>query len=435
MATKETLFTRFGELEGMPKNLAREDAIKRGANFEQLVLDLFKINNLLFKGSYHTYDQKSEQIDGAVKIGNIRALLEVKWVTSGLAASQLYAFLGKVEGKFIGTIGIFISRIELSLNFLNSLRSGRRQSVIVIHGDDVPLIFDPSFPLEKYLEAIIDGLSFDNRIHLSAQEFLRQSSSEVSPKDMTPFVKRALVNNDLTNVINEWIAELDEVDYSPLIKQALIVYMKGAGRSAVNIVAMNNISELISQSTKSAPSKRLDSDWFYFDELSTNFLETPLKELLSYFAGRFSFLQQKERDKFGKRLVSQWDKNLGEYVSENTFAEITKPLWDDLDTSTQEKLLKILLSFVDSSRRESFPQMKLAFSVLGKTDNKLLEPIVEEILEENISRWYEDEIGDEEWQKKIINWHSRQYAKLETYTNTPIKKLIERIINKLNKST
>ena len=118
----------------MPAKLAREDAKKRGNQFEELILELFAAEKLLRKKSYHTSDKKSEQIDGALKIGAIRALLEVKWVNSGLAASELYAFLGKVEGKFIGTVGIFISRVELSPNFLNSLRSGRRQSVIVIHG-------------------------------------------------------------------------------------------------------------------------------------------------------------------------------------------------------------------------------------------------------------------------------------------------------------
>lgn len=80
----------------MPAKLAREDAMKRGNQFEELILELFAAEKLLRKKSYHASDGKSEQIDGALKIGGIRALIEVKWVKSGLAASELYSFLGKV---------------------------------------------------------------------------------------------------------------------------------------------------------------------------------------------------------------------------------------------------------------------------------------------------------------------------------------------------
>ena len=175
MSTRKAIYEAFQELDSMPAKLAREDAKKRGNQFEDLVLELFAEETILRKKSYHTSDGKSEQIDGALVIGEVRALLEIKWVNSGLAASELYAFLGKVEGKFIGTIGIFISREELSPNFLKSLRSGRRQSVIVIHGEDVDCIFEPDFPINDYLVATIDHLSYDNQFHLPANDFLRKS--------------------------------------------------------------------------------------------------------------------------------------------------------------------------------------------------------------------------------------------------------------------
>jgi hypothetical protein len=174
MNTRKSIYAAFQKLDSMPAKLAREDAIIRGNQFEKLILELFDTEKLLIKKSYHTTDGRSEQIDGAIKVVGIRALLEVKWVNSGLAASELYAFLGKVEGKFVGTVGIFISREELTPNFLKSLRSGRRQSVIVIHGEDVDHLFSPEFPIKEYLISTIDYLSFDNQFHLTANDFLRK---------------------------------------------------------------------------------------------------------------------------------------------------------------------------------------------------------------------------------------------------------------------
>ncbi|WP_319576013.1 hypothetical protein [uncultured Desulfobacter sp.] len=172
MKDREKIYDGFLELDGLPKKLGREDAKKRGLQFERLALELFEAEKLVKKKSYHTSDNRSEQIDGALYVDGTRALLEVKWVDSGLAASNLYAFLGKVENKFLGTIGIFLSRVNLSDNFLRSLKAGRRQSVIVIHGKDIDHIFKPNFPVAEYIRSIIDHISFDNNTHFSASDFL-----------------------------------------------------------------------------------------------------------------------------------------------------------------------------------------------------------------------------------------------------------------------
>ena len=124
---------------------------ERGRQFEVLINDIFEHEEILFKRSYYTSDNKSEQIDGAIEIYNRIFLFEVKWVESNLAASDLYAFIGKTENKFHGTLGVFISKKELSKNFLDSLNKGRRQSIIIIHGKDIELIFSNNVSLKDYL--------------------------------------------------------------------------------------------------------------------------------------------------------------------------------------------------------------------------------------------------------------------------------------------
>ena len=61
--------------------------------------------------------QRGLQIDGVVEFAGRYCLLEAKWEKANLAASELFSFLGKVEGKFFGTIGLFVSRNPLTPNF------------------------------------------------------------------------------------------------------------------------------------------------------------------------------------------------------------------------------------------------------------------------------------------------------------------------------
>ena len=107
--------------EAYDKNI--DLAQERGRQFEKLVHRVFKTWGLLVRESYHTGDNKSEQVDGVLLFEGKYALLEAKWEKANLAASVLFAFLGKVEGKFTGTIGVFVSRNELTSNFLTALDS------------------------------------------------------------------------------------------------------------------------------------------------------------------------------------------------------------------------------------------------------------------------------------------------------------------------
>jgi hypothetical protein len=89
-----------------------------------------------------------------------------------MAASELYGFIGKIENKFSGTLGVFISRNELTKNFIDALNKGRRQSVIVIHGKDIELLFSRKTPIIKeYLTYCFKLLSYDNRTHLSLEDY------------------------------------------------------------------------------------------------------------------------------------------------------------------------------------------------------------------------------------------------------------------------
>ncbi len=434
MKTRKSIYKAFQNLDSMPAKLAREDAIIRGNQFEKLILELLDNEKLLIKKSYHTTDGRSEQIDGAVKIVGVRALLEVKWVNSGIAASELYAFLGKVEGKFVGTVGIFISREELSSNFLKSLRSGRRQSVIVIHGEDVDHLFSPEFPIKEYFVSTIDYLSFDNQSHLAANDFLRKSKRKKKKnKDIHPLIEKALEDRNYTNVTDEWVGELSEKDSVKLILKCLEVYLQKGESGEISVNEKRNIISLLSEAIQKLSDKRTDADWFYYEELSINFVETVFSDLIKSFEERYKNLDKKEKFTFEKRLVKQWLKIIDDYDSENILSDITDPIWAYLSSSTQGSLIKIFLSFIDSGRRSHFPQMKLASRILRETKKRRTDPIVKELLKENISRWFDRDKKEKRWKEKMPKWYAKQYYKWEPYLKGSIKEAVKEVVDELIK--
>src|SRR5206468_2078485 len=71
----------------------------RGRRFEYLVREVFRAWGVLESNDYYTSDNDSEQIDGSMYLFNRFVLMEAKWAESTqVAASDLFAFLGKVEG-------------------------------------------------------------------------------------------------------------------------------------------------------------------------------------------------------------------------------------------------------------------------------------------------------------------------------------------------
>lgn len=435
MDEREQIYEEFKELDRLPAKLGPDDARNRGRQFEKITLKLFQIENLLKRSSYHTSDSKSEQIDGALNIDGIRALLEVKWVNSGLAASDLYAFLGKVEGKFTGTIGVFISREELSDNFLKSLRAGRRQSVIVIHGQDVDFLFKPDFPVAEYIHSIIDYVSYDNRYHLSAEEFLaKKKRSKSKTNEIHKYLRKCLEDNkNYTNIIYEWVENLGPTDAAELLQQLIKIYLSLSEQGGLTPIIKNNLIVLCKELVEILPQKGTRADKYYFNELSIDFTSSVLIDFIEYFAARFKFVSKDFRDKFCKRLQKQWKKALGDYYSENTLSVITEYIWDWLNNETKDFLVKTFLSFIDSGRRSKFPQMQLANKILRKSTPDETDHLVRELLKENIVYWIDEDIKEGDWKEKLPKWYARQYRKWEGYLKKSLEDTISEVLEELLK--
>jgi hypothetical protein len=78
-----------------------------------------------------------EEVDGSFFHRGRVLLLEAKWTQEPQPASSIYQFRGKVEGKLIGTIGVFISMSGYSEDAVDALVAGKVINVILFDGDDM----------------------------------------------------------------------------------------------------------------------------------------------------------------------------------------------------------------------------------------------------------------------------------------------------------
>ena len=194
--------------------LTKSDRSKqqRGLDFENIINDIFDLEEILLHRSYHTANNRAEQIDSAIKINNRVLLVEIKWVESNLAASNLYAFIGKIENKLDGTLGLFISHEELSENFINSIVLGRKRNILLLHGNDIKFLFNDDFRLNEYLEYCIDLYSYNNIIHFPIEKYL-----EVKKETQKNIPKYR--DEKITKFLSDLEKKHEEIEYDLQIKE------------------------------------------------------------------------------------------------------------------------------------------------------------------------------------------------------------------------
>lgn len=97
---RASLLGRFNEL------YQEANSQRRGYEFENLLKDLFKFEDLHPRGSFRN---KGEEIDGSFTWAGRTYLVEAKWRVDRTPSSELSIFRSKLDGKSIETRGVFVS--------------------------------------------------------------------------------------------------------------------------------------------------------------------------------------------------------------------------------------------------------------------------------------------------------------------------------------
>lgn len=112
---------------------------ERGYEFERLIYSVLQNEGLEPRSAYKP---EGEQIDGSFFWQGQTFLLEAKWVKDPLPASSIYAFKGKLDGKFHTTSGVYISVNGYSKDLEDTLKFGKSLNIILFDKEDIPLLFN-----------------------------------------------------------------------------------------------------------------------------------------------------------------------------------------------------------------------------------------------------------------------------------------------------
>ena len=127
----------FRQGDNMPQDAPGDQRRQRGRDFERILHAMFAQADLSPRTSFRP---QGEEIDGSFLYKGRVLLLEAKWTDKPLPASSIYQFRGKVEGKLVGTIGVFISMGGFSEDTIDALVAGKVINTILFSGDDMRAI-------------------------------------------------------------------------------------------------------------------------------------------------------------------------------------------------------------------------------------------------------------------------------------------------------
>ena len=145
----EKLCKRFTELSSLA------DLQARGFEIEDLVYELFYINEIEYQKSYRA---GSEQIDGFFNFENFHYLVEVKWTKGKVNQGELAILDKKIDKKIKSARGLFISVNGFGDNCVESF-SGKEPRIVLADGEDLFLILNGRVLLKDALKSKIDNVA------------------------------------------------------------------------------------------------------------------------------------------------------------------------------------------------------------------------------------------------------------------------------------
>ncbi len=131
--TRQKLIGEFERLSNDNNFPEANDKRKRGRDFEKLINNLLELEGLEPRTGFRP---KGEEIDGSFFFGHSVFLIEAKWHKSEMPASSIYQFKGKVDGKLIGTIGVYLSMSGFSSEAVDALTYGKSIDIILFDNED-----------------------------------------------------------------------------------------------------------------------------------------------------------------------------------------------------------------------------------------------------------------------------------------------------------
>jgi len=237
------------------------DKRNRGRRFERLIHSLLEAEGLIPNSSFRP---EGEEIDGSFVLGQSVFLFEAKWHKAEMPASSIYQFKGKVDGKLIGTIGIYISMSGFSGEAVDALTYGKSINIILFDKNDFTTCIEETDGFKKVLLKKIriateKGTAFFPITSLSVSSKPTSSKSKVliTPSTTSSFLKadtRKEIKYNLIFIVEgqsdqRIIASFAERIFKMTNKRKEINIIVAAGKFSVAKIAnsiQNSIGEMTS---------------------------------------------------------------------------------------------------------------------------------------------------------------------------------------------
>src|SRR5262245_6333945 len=170
---KAWLRKRWGELCAPSPSLTRSALARwkreRGYALERLLVDLARAEGLDAEYGYH---RTGEQVDGYFVVDHRHFLLEAKWHEVPIAASDVFAFQGKLRGKLLGTLGFFVSAGKFADEAPLALVYGKEIDVILADRGDIELALQTGRSFEEMVRVKMRAAAQRGEVYYTYQRWL-----------------------------------------------------------------------------------------------------------------------------------------------------------------------------------------------------------------------------------------------------------------------
>lgn len=386
----------------------------RGLAFEKLINNILDDKKLLIQRSYVTYDS-SQQIDGAIEVNSRIFLLEVKWEqTETLAASKLYSFLGKINSKIDGTIGIFISYNRLAENFLNSVRNGIQQKCLIIHGaEDISALVSEELDIEGYIWYLFQQASVKGRIEVPITEFLSIPNRNNRSRQVRP---------DWAEIYNSLVGSDSLPDFALKLNQVPKDQLGEIGKNIINLYPALKVDSLTSEKLKNALEKiNEETQNIFSDELGRKLAGLAWENYCNETAFSLFSPHRKIPEKYHETIVNQSLKfladNLGSYDQENLASLAIQYIIKDMTHKLRKQVASaFLIIYCDKDRKDRYPQKKLANKIFEALDEKEISQLARKAIHEfmEYEKSFETAYNDDQdkIKERVIHITKRKFEKV-----------------------
>lgn len=175
---KAQLRQRWDVLQAPPQDLApsalRAWKAARGYELESILLALAAVEGLQPSPPFR---RKGEQIDGLLVVDHRPLLLEAKWQEAAVTAAEVFAFQGKLRGKLVGTLGLFVSVGSFSEDAPAAVAYGKEINVLLADCDDVGLALDPKHALKAVVRVKLRQASLTGDVYYPFKTWLDEETA------------------------------------------------------------------------------------------------------------------------------------------------------------------------------------------------------------------------------------------------------------------